>query len=340
MCIIIVKPIDKTIIRRRLRNCFTNNSDGAGMMYVDSSGRLMIEKGFFGFRKFYKRFREREAKNPNSPFILHFRIATSGGIRAETCHPFYIYNELGFAHNGIFAMLGSAEQSDTQEFNNNYLKKLPKGFLKMKKAKDAIEEYIVSSGSKAAFLDSSKNITIMNEVMGSWDEDDGCWYSNSTYMHASTYPYGYSNDYLNNIGDYQSSYKRGFKRCIVCGCATASSNVSWEELIFEGVEKNGWVCTFCIDFMSIKYRCSLCNENKKRMDLYMNIYGEFTCGDCLLLDRTAALLVDMKENFNELISIDGRCPVCMQDVTVKAVNNWVCPFCNVKLERVDYIPTN
>ena len=57
MCICILKLPDANITKRTLKNCWQGNKDGGGLMYNDGEGNLIIEKGFFGFRRIYKRIR-------------------------------------------------------------------------------------------------------------------------------------------------------------------------------------------------------------------------------------------------------------------------------------------
>jgi len=161
MCIIVVKPAKAIITRKTLKTCYDSNSDGAGMMFA-TGGKLFVDKGYFSFRRFYKQFREHERAYPDSNFVLHFRIATSGGIRPDTCHPFYVHKNLAFAHNGILSRLGTKDKSDTMVFNETILQLLPPNFLDMDKAKNAIEDYITTSLSKVVFMDNAGKLTIMN----------------------------------------------------------------------------------------------------------------------------------------------------------------------------------
>ena len=54
MCILVIKPKGKEMPSKKiLRNCWENNPDGAGMMYV-KDGHVVIDKGYMEFSDFWK----------------------------------------------------------------------------------------------------------------------------------------------------------------------------------------------------------------------------------------------------------------------------------------------
>ena len=323
MCIIAVKPANKTITRRTLKNCFISNSDGAGIMWANEN-KLWIEKGFFGFRKFYKRFRELELTCPDSDFILHFRIATSGGIRHETCHPFRVHNKLAFVHNGIFSNLGETKMSDTQVFNRDILQKLPPNFLDMNKAREEIFDYIVTSLSKVVFLDNNGKHIIVNEEHGIWDE--GIWFSNYGYLPTSHYTTKYTDDaYYNDYCGYSTTRKR----CIICSCWAEIEKIDWESNVsFEGKKQSGWVCHFCRDFIGAIHKCDGCGMLKQRRNLCRNQYGEMICDECLLINKTYA------NNYASDANVDKICYDCgSPDVYYKAENTYLCYACYSRTKK-------
>ena len=62
MCVIVNKNRGIELPRKELlENCFSNNSDGAGMMY-NLNGKVYIEKGFMKFDEFYNRLMELDKK--------------------------------------------------------------------------------------------------------------------------------------------------------------------------------------------------------------------------------------------------------------------------------------
>ena len=180
ICVIIFKQKEKNVTRRTLKSCYDCNPDGAGFMFAHKE-RLHVLKGFNGFRHFYKTYRKYERLFPDSDFVIHMRIATSGLLNEENCHPFYSNNNIAFCHNGVLAGLGNNMFSDTYMLNEEVFKKFPENFLDIEEIRSAIESYMVDEFSKAVFMDNKGRVFIANEKMGSWD--DGVWFSNKTHQY-------------------------------------------------------------------------------------------------------------------------------------------------------------
>ena len=114
MCIIVIKPKGVEFPSDGiLEYCFRRNPHGAGIMLADQ-GKLMIHKGLMTEDEFFDVYRDLKERFPASPFILHFRWSTGGGIQPGLCHPFPIDNrkrvlmakqpsnvKIAVAHNGI-----------------------------------------------------------------------------------------------------------------------------------------------------------------------------------------------------------------------------------------------
>ena len=183
MCIAIVKTKEGTITDEQLKNCFTRNKDGAGFAYP-KDGEVVIEKGFFNFDAFLKRYREVE-KDCDNNMLIHFRISTAGLVDKTNCHPHRINNKLVMIHNGVLHIdvPKNSKVSDTVLYCKRYLKQLPKGFTH----NDVIMEFMaehIGDYNKFCFLDSTGYYRIVNEDAGDWV--DGVWYSNGSYK-APTY---------------------------------------------------------------------------------------------------------------------------------------------------------
>jgi len=115
MCILLFKPSSINLTKSTLKECFKNNPHGAGFAIPNTKQESVeIEKGFFSFRSFWLRFKEVQALN--LPMIIHFRVATSGVIDRNNCHPWRITKKYAMAHNGVIqGKLGitSEKTSDT-----------------------------------------------------------------------------------------------------------------------------------------------------------------------------------------------------------------------------------
>jgi hypothetical protein len=202
MCVIMLKPPAQHLPKRYLREGFRVNGDGAGFMF-NRDGRVKIYKGFFGFRAFYRALREAEDMNPDSCFVVHMRIATSGQTDGLNCHPFRVTPQMGFVHNGVMRGLGNKERSDTKVFAEDVLQKLSPDFPESPAIMDAVEECAIASGSKFVLLFGDGDWSIMNERAGHWEGE--CWYSNYSYVpvrrHFGTGYCGYS-----SVGSLRRTY--------------------------------------------------------------------------------------------------------------------------------------
>jgi len=197
MCIALYKPEGKTISKETLQECFANNSDGAGFVYV-KDGKLVMEKGFFTFDSFYDAY----LPHMEHQALIHFRIKTHGAVDETNCHPFMITKNFAFIHNGTISGHGEKNFSDTYMFNEEILKPLVNQYgikaLWQPFMQTLMEDYI--GWSKLIFLDSKGNYIIYNEAKGEWA--DGVWYSNTSYKPRVTYTtkgHGNTTHYPNKI---------------------------------------------------------------------------------------------------------------------------------------------
>jgi hypothetical protein len=183
MCIIAYKKSDVDISKKTLRNCWDNNSDGAGYMFADKK-KLRIRKGLMSWRRFWRAYRSDLKQYPSADFVLHFRIGTHGKTDKANTHPFLVHNRLGFCHNGILASIGvprGSKHSDTALFVKDYLSLMPDDMLTNKGIVEFLDLYAVSESSKFVFLHATGFVLICNEDSGTWDKDSGAWFSNTGY---------------------------------------------------------------------------------------------------------------------------------------------------------------
>lgn len=219
MCILAVKPYgvlspDEATLRRM----FTANPDGAGIAY-NFKGKIRIIKGIMTVEEFITEV----GKIPvDSTALIHARIQTSGGVCRELTHPYPLTNDYekltatnltlkeGFAvaHNGIFSGFSNKTgYNDTIQFIGNHLTPLNKlcidaGKSILDKSMKPIINRLVDT-SRLAIMDTVGNF----ETYGNgWIEDNGIWYSNSTYK-----PYTYSYSTKNfRYSDYYDDYDSRF----------------------------------------------------------------------------------------------------------------------------------
>lgn len=193
MCIICAKPQGAKLPNEEtLRAMFAHNPHGAGFMYA-SNGRVEIRKGFMD----YDTFRQALANTlkrigDDAALVMHFRITTHGGTCPENTHPFPLTFDIekmhrtscsthvGVAHNGIIhtVMPRAADVSDTMEFIASVLvsvaRKNPTWYRVPRTVRN-IEREI--TGSRLAIMLGTGEIV----RIGTWINQDGCWYSNDSY---------------------------------------------------------------------------------------------------------------------------------------------------------------
>jgi predicted glutamine amidotransferase len=192
---------------KTMRNCFDNNSDGAGFMYA-SNGKVKIYKGIMSWTKYETMYKKLvETISPSIPFVFHFRIGTHGQKKAGPfCHPFpvsmvpaelkktKIECSIGMAHNGIIGTLAyDTGMSDTMEFDAGILAPM---LLRNYRLDDDIVNDIIQP-----ILGKSNKLAVlyadgMIETYGDYIQKDGMLYSNSTYSYASTWKTYTDVDYL------------------------------------------------------------------------------------------------------------------------------------------------
>ena len=178
MCLAIYKPAATQPDKEAYRYGFESNDHGAGFAAV-VNGKLVVEKGFFKFKKFWKAFEP----YAECAALVHFRFATHGKRDEANCHPFMVADDLAMIHNGVLPICTKSDKdkSDTWHYVESVLKPLYELTPEFYRH-DAIA-YLGSaaiSGSKFAFLRDDGDFAIWNEEAGVWTQD-GHWYSNNSF---------------------------------------------------------------------------------------------------------------------------------------------------------------
>ena len=201
MCIIVCKPKEVNFPpKKTLKTCFENNPDGAGFMYA-KDGKVYIKKGLMTFSKFWKSLQStRKQFGDNLDYVLHFRISTQAGTRADCTHPFPLSKsmadlrklestaDIGIAHNGIITLTSGGygnwysytkqiTYNDTMEFIADYLSLIIKDKT-FYKDEDTLELITKLCDSRLAILDGDGHITYIGK---GWLIDNDIIYSNDSY---------------------------------------------------------------------------------------------------------------------------------------------------------------
>lgn len=190
MCIIVAVPANVQMPSDDvLKECFRSNPDGAGFMFADGK-RVKIRKGFMKWEDFVAAL-DAEQPPKNSGLVMHFRIATHGKVQPSCCHPFPVSAERddlkatsidcrwGVAHNGIISGRNTnTEWSDSMDFIHSVIVPLARMNPSFIHSSDAIELLEGACDSKLAIMDNAGDIALV----GNFIEDDGVFYSNSSYL--------------------------------------------------------------------------------------------------------------------------------------------------------------
>ena len=192
MCIVVIKPKGYDLpSKAMLKTCFRANPDGAGIMYAQD-GIVNIQKGFMGFRGFWKYHQDMMFGKRDS-IVYHFRIATAGGVSPETSHPFPISNDLNMlsavsstdtlavAHNGVIPIKTDKGLSDTMSFIKDIIFPVKSDLLKRKKPIFQLIE-MGTRGSKLAFMYGNGDVITTGT---GWIKEGGLWFSNDSDLDTS-----------------------------------------------------------------------------------------------------------------------------------------------------------
>jgi predicted glutamine amidotransferase len=175
MCVIIHKPEGVYLTDSVFEHSYRWNRNGWGILWVNEFGKLKCQKNITDLEDFYKAYEELADKN----LVIHFRAGSN--VTRDNCHPFMVSKNLGFVHNGNITGFWDKEKSDTNMFNQTFLKPLIKKFPDFYKDKQG--KYLLAKkvgiSNKLVFMDSDNKVTIINEKEG--QREYGCWFSNSQY---------------------------------------------------------------------------------------------------------------------------------------------------------------
>ncbi len=218
MCVIVCSaPKKPTPSEDIIDACWKANKDGGGFYHLRRNEEVgYLRKGLMTLEEFKQALEDRKPTDDDL-LILHFRIATHGGVNPQKTHPFPISTDLKmldklemftnevFIHNGILSGFGSKQISDTQEFV-------------MAKLYDKLEEDETTSEEITKWLDKetsgNRTITISGKkgifhLSGTWCDIDDLKFSNSNherympnYVPPEPVKYTYENGYGYGYGGY------------------------------------------------------------------------------------------------------------------------------------------
>lgn len=216
MCIIAAKPMGvKMPSEDTIENMWFRNPDGAGFMYA-YNGKVHIEKGFMKLKDLLSALDtvKKTVDLDKVSMVLHFRIATHGGVIPGNTHPFPVSSSmgalqklkctasLGVAHNGIIDIKPRKGVSDTMEYIATQLAPLYKGAPNFYRNQYLMEMVDNAIQSKLALLNTNGEIY----TIGNFETCDDILYSNSSYK-PFTFTGSYWKDSWNVYGIDSYMYK-------------------------------------------------------------------------------------------------------------------------------------
>lgn len=178
MCVIVYQPSGCELSGNKFNQCWKHNNDGGGYSYIQH-GKIKLKRGFFDRKDMLTSYREDRTENDDSPFLLHFRIATQGELSTANTHPFRVRDDLVVAHNGHIMNQHHQVKSDTHMFVLNVLRQLPEKFEDDRAIVALLDGYIGTD--KMAFMRADGGVMIMNQSWGVTDKASGCWFSNDSF---------------------------------------------------------------------------------------------------------------------------------------------------------------
>lgn len=240
MCIAIYQSPGCRLPKEQLVQSWKSNPDGAGIAYFNENGDIIIEKDMELDGILYKYERAVDRYAQNSPFAVHFRIATHGTVNIDNCHPFRVSEDTTLIHNGIIPVVFDDKKdprSDTRVFADEYLPKLPADWMDDEHLFDMVETYIGNSKLVILSRAGKHDAYIANEDAGHWSKDEKFWYSNGSYK-TSTKMVWSSSSQLSlgcdvKLDDDEDNYI--LPQCLMCG----------ENAVFDDMCYNCESCQTC-----------------------------------------------------------------------------------------------
>lgn len=151
-------------------------------------GELILEKGFFSFREFWRAYMAAFAKvGDHSPIVSHLRITTVGGTTKENCHPHWVIpGKQAIAHNGTLQSFSRLipkhdDRSDSKVLAEELLPNLPPNWTGNKYLRKMVQDFIGYT-NKVVILDAQGNLEILSELQGDWKDNKSVWYSNTNHL--------------------------------------------------------------------------------------------------------------------------------------------------------------
>ena len=184
MCLIAYNPTGRPMLREAIDVVYKNNSDGFGLAYPDTEGRIKVIRGLFDADEIWRILQFFRG----TAHAWHVRFRTRGEVGEQACHPFVVLDkekhgeDVVMFHNGTLNNVPMLPgKSDSQVFalmlRGQLIKyKNPAATLRDPRHLSNMER-VIKSWNKLLFLFADGNALIVNEKAGVWR--DNIWFSNT-----------------------------------------------------------------------------------------------------------------------------------------------------------------
>lgn len=270
MCLLVVCNPNSTPSKDDLSMGACKNPHGFGFA-IDTGAGIISERSMSA-KKSIARFLELREQYPNGYAMWHARYATHGVKNELNCHPFKVVGEHDtyLAHNGVLDIHipKGDKRSDTRIMAEELLPRLG-GVSALDD--DYVYDMISSwaSGSKVAIMTNDPSaqykIYIINESLGSWD-DNGVWWSNNSHKpivstpRTTTYNHTYGEPSVYDIVALDDHFNPTLYEENKFECPSCESIVDlWEN------EYYCQMCEACFDCEANFLDCLCYHPNHKKM---------------------------------------------------------------------------
>jgi len=216
MCIIAICEKRK-LTTEEFDNCWDSNTDGFGCACWDGS-----------VVKFGKGFMEKEEARTiyealPLPHVAHFRISSAGGVRPELTHPFLVTEDSPITYVGetkgkvLFHNGTIADYKTLLTILMMFTGKLPEGPISDTRV---FAMALAKAGNGLFAIYSSQRFVVVSpegfEKYGEWEEEEGIFFSNSTYRSNPVVPSASMMDGYWYKGQYCRFGESSSKNCKQC----------------------------------------------------------------------------------------------------------------------------
>ena len=218
MCILIKHSAQTSFSDALLRDFFTHNPDGFGIMYGDGK-KLHVTKTMGSVEEVIQLYRDiAEGRD----CVIHYRMRTHGNTDLDNCHPYRVTDDLWMAHNGVLATGNKSDptKSDTWHFIENIIKPIAEADIDLIFDADwqAMIGTMIGTNNKFAFAHSDGRIAVINEKSGinyanAWLSNTYAWSAEQfgavSYAKSYSYPYGSRHNWMTG-DDFETGYESAY----------------------------------------------------------------------------------------------------------------------------------